>query len=96
LIWDYSDGMTSLVSSSEEPSLSSQSSSLSLLKASISRVSSLSNFLLFSIIFTWYIAFNTLLPIFSKSPVEKCYPTNLPRLAPANEASSVKTKGIFN
>lgn len=35
-------------------------------------------------------------PTFSRSPIEKCYPLNLPLLAPAKEASKVNTKGILS
>ena len=39
-------------------------------------------------------AFSTYLPTFIKSRQLKCLPAILPLAAPANEASSVKTKGI--
>jgi hypothetical protein len=80
----------------EQPSLSSPSSAEALAPFVASSVIYLRRFLLSSNFLTSHIAFKTHSPTFSKSPYEKCFPESAPRLAPANDASKVKTKGILS
>jgi hypothetical protein len=83
-------------SSELQPSESFSSSLASLAYSLASAAASLRRLLLSMSFFISQKAYRTEVPTFWRSPILKCYPFNYPILAPAKDASRVKTKGILS
>jgi hypothetical protein len=90
-------GISTSSSELEQPSSESTSSSPFCLIWLYASAAICFNKFLFMVNFLHYQnAYKTYFPILIKSPILKCFPERFPLLAPAKEASSVKTNGILN
>jgi hypothetical protein len=90
-------GSSTSSSELEHPSSESASSSpIYLIWLIASAANSFNKFLFNESFLHYQNALSTYFPTFIRSPILKCLPERNPLLAPANEASSVNTKGILS